>query len=560
MEQHQYPGYTYEELRYIVSEITIGFWETILPGISLTRFFGPAWSGLRWFMFVLYLSYFSPFIIFTFLFVLRAIGSKVQHKLFHAIAILLAFAVLVAPFVFWQGPGSIAMLVIAVPFVMTVTVFILNFVKLLPLDYAILFSSFYYIFRFAGSTSLSRVALGITIPALYVLLTVLVVYKLRLGKLKGNLFYCWFTCVLTFMNGYGVQFIFYRYVVGAGQARATRFEALFLWSVALFIIITVSTAIIYVLKRLLGRHFDNINTMGKAYPQIERFFIYNSVGIIIFMAVIHVLSGAVSVVQHPFTGLFDLIVLFAMLLQLSFIIMFFRITWLGDNLRNKSIENQSLAVYSSNLGKNLDDIKHIKHDIKNIFLTMGNFVEESGNAQMQDFYRNKISPFVGDELMKSDLHGKLAGIDNEQIKAFLYYKISQAVERHITIELDVLVPPCSLSPPWETSLEFIDLVRILGVLLDNAIEECVQIPGGVISIKISRNADITSYTIKNTVRQEIKANGVRAGVSTKGTGRGKGLVSVQGIIEKYDFITLNSYFYDDCFVQNLVVYRVDLQK
>jgi len=231
--------------------------------------------------------------------------------------------------------------------------------------------------------------------------------------------------------------------------------------------------------------------------------------------------------------------------------MIFRITWLKDNLQTKAIENQSLAAYSSNLEKNMDDIRHIKHDIKNIFITMGNFVAESGNANMQDFYHKKISPFASDEIMKSDIYGKLAGIGNEQIKAFVYYKISQAVERGINVDLDVLVH----SQPREIAMEFIDLVRVLGILMDNAIEECIEIAEGVIYIKVSQNSDVTSYMIKNTVRHEIKERGVRPGVSSKGIGRGKGLASAYGVIGKYGCVTLNSYFSDGCFVQNLVVYE-----
>ena len=538
-----------EEFRQLIQYMDTGLRGFILPGQNLSQYHGP--MGLQWVLFIIYQSHFAPLIIFSFLFALGYIGSRVQHRAYHVIAIFLVFAVPGAPFIFWFNPGSTTMLTLAVPFVMTVTVLILNFVKLSPLDYAIIFACFYYIFRFIGNSGLSRLALGVTIPAIFVMLTVLVIYKLRLRKLTGNLFYCWFICVFTFINGYSVRLIFIRYVLQIGQARDTRVEALLVWGVALLVVIAINTGIIYTIKRFLGRHFDNINNMGRAYPQIERFFIYNSVGIIVFMVFAHFFYGTITLTRHPLINLFDLFVLFAMVLQLSFIIMIYRITWLRDNLKNKSLENQSLAAYSSNLEKNIDDIKHIKHDIKNIFLAMGQFVEQSGNTEMQDFYHKKISPFASNEIAKSDLYGKLAGVDDEQIKAFLFYKISQAIERHISVDLDVLV----YSGPSESAMEFIDLVRILGILLDNAIEECMEISDGVINIKVSRNDNITSYVIRNTVRLEVKEKGVRLGISTKGSGRGKGLASIRGIIKKYDFVTLSSYFNDDYFVQSLVIYN-----
>jgi sensor histidine kinase regulating citrate/malate metabolism len=236
--------------------------------------------------------------------------------------------------------------------------------------------------------------------------------------------------------------------------------------------------------------------------------------------------------------------------------MIFRITWLKDNLKNKALENQSLAAYSSGLEKNMDGIRNIKHDIKNIFLTMGRFVEQSGDGELQAFYREKISPFANEEMAKSDLCGKLAAIDNEQLKAFLFYKISQAVERGLDVDLDI-------SPRFTTAkmkMEFTDLVRILGILLDNAIEECMELEHGIVAVKISCNDNLVSYIVKNTVAPERKANGIKPSVSSKGIGRGNGLVIVRGILENYDCVTLNSYFAEDCFVQNLIVYQsVDKQ-
>jgi two-component system sensor histidine kinase AgrC len=190
---------------------------------------------------------------------------------------------------------------------------------------------------------------------------------------------------------------------------------------------------------------------------------------------------------------------------------------------------------------------------------MGSFVERSDDLEMQTFYREKLSPFASEEIAKSDLHGKLSVIDNEQLKAFLFYKISQAIERGIMLDLEVSAQ-YSVS---KSKIEFTDLIRVLGILLDNAIEGCMELYSKAesltvceynIVIKISQNDELVSYMIKNTILPEAKEIGIKAGVSTKGKERGKGLIISRGILEKYDFITLNSYFQDDCFVQNLILY------
>ena len=508
-------------------------------------------TQLIWIMYGnIFRNIFSPIILFLILFSIKFAVSRLQSKLYSAIAIAIVIGITTLPYITWPQPGSMTMMYLATAFVMTITLLILNFVKLSVLDYVILFSYFVYVNRFL---TFSQLHFGANLPALLVFAAIATTYKIQLKQLRGKLFYCWFSCTLVFLKGYIFNFLFWRHIVRLGQARDYRIEALLIWGVAIFATIAICAAFIYGLKRLLKRHFDDINKMGKAYPQIERFFIYNSLAILILLGAFHFGIGiATRFWPNPILDIFDLILLFAMLLQLSFLIMVFRITYLKDSLKNKSIENQSLAAYSSSLEKNMSDIKYIKHDLKNIFLTMGNFVEQSGIKEMQKFYHEKISPFASDEIAKSDLYGKLASIDNEQLKAFLFYKISQALERGVNVELDVLLPPSGIAE--ENSMDFIDLVRILGILLDNAIEECMEIEEGLISIKISRNSELISYTIKNALRDEIRNKGIRPGSSTKGKDRGKGLVNVRNIVDKYDFVVLNSYLYEGCFVQNVVIH------
>ncbi|MCL1788284.1 MAG: hypothetical protein FWG38_09895, partial [Defluviitaleaceae bacterium] len=348
----------------------------------------PPATGFLWLLLLVYRSLYSPLIIFTFLLGLNAVANKLQNKIFSAIATILALGVTVLPVVYWLRPGSVTAFNLAVTVSMVIAVFALGFVKFTVLDYTVLFSCFFFIARFHGvAQPLTQGAslFGISSPALFVLVVLLAMYKIRLKTMRGSLFYCWFTFVITFIYGYAASNLLVRHVVPISQAQGTWAASIGVWALLLLAVGAASAVIFHVMNRLFKKHFDNINRMGKAYPQIERFFIYNSVGILVFMAFLHSIYGQIqvfvdpvthsfSVIQNPFFERSDLFLLFAMVLQLSFLIMIFRITWLKDNLHNKAMESQSLAAYSSSLEKNMNDIRHIKHDIKNIFLTMGNFV------------------------------------------------------------------------------------------------------------------------------------------------------------------------------------------
>jgi hypothetical protein len=334
-----------------------------------------------------------------------------------------------------------------------------------------------------------------------------------------------------------------------GYTFSNEFAKTAVWGTAVFIAVLLNLALIYGIKRLFNRFFNEINDMGRRYPHIERYFIYSTIIVLAVIGAVHYMFKLSNMVAD-YGLLFNIFTLFALGIQLSFLVMLFRLTWLRDSLQNKDRENLSLAAYSSGLEKNIDDIRNLKHDIKNIFLTMASFVDKSGDEDMKAFYHEKISPFADDEIQKSDLYAKLSKIGEERLKAFLFYKISQIIGRGIALELEIA--PYFNS---ETGPEFTDLIRILGILLDNAAEECMELQNGVIHVKLSLNDELVSYTIRNSVRPETREKGIRAGVSSKGGERGRGLVIVRDIIGRYEQVALNSYFSHDEFVQGLVCYR-----
>ena len=507
----------------------------------LHSFFAYAWSNLLHLLIV-------PLAVIFFLLILDALGNRVKQRSYPIAASVIVLLSSVGIIIYSATTGSVAVSYLALAFVMTAVVAVLRFVELTALDYAVMFGCFACVIRFVG---LDSWLFGSALPTLYVFFVVLSIYKIRIGRLNGQLFSAWFSTILAVAEGYLFDVLFNRYVIRIGWSFRSNFTKLFVWGSATILAIALSVGLIYGIKRLFGERFREINEMGRAYPKIERYFINNSAAIFLLTMLFHLVFR----VRDGFDAMpgtaFNLFLLFALAIQLSFLILLFRITWLKDNLQSKTMESQNLADYSSSLEKSMNGMRDIKHDIKNIFVTMGHFVEQSGQAEMRDFFREKISPFIGEEIAKSDLFGKLALIDNEPLKTFMWYKISQAMERGISVDMDI----APRFPESGFTMEFTDLVRILGVLLDNAIEECMSLAQGVITIKLSQNDEMVSYMVQNTVSPERKEAGIKAGVSSKGGDRGRGLVIVRGILEKYDRVSLNSFFRDGCFVQNLVFWR-----
>lgn len=472
-------------------------------------------------------------------------ASVRTHRLIYSIGtyLLLIAALFFIAYTFLETTGSTAISMLTLTCTMTAIVYMSGFVKLTRTDYVVLFTSFLWFGRFDSFTSFASL--------LNIFLFIILVSKIRLGRIKGELFHIWFTFVLTGSVGF-VSYMFYddsvRYIGYTFSSNATK---LLVWAIATAATILLCAAIIYVIKRALCGYFSEINQMGDMYPKIEMQFIIVSLGILILIIAIHWIS---PMMYGFYGGLYRFLTplsLFALLLQLFFLTMFYRVAFLKDSLKMKTMENENLLVYTSDLEKNLGDIKGLRHDMKNIFFTMGQFVEKSSDQRMTAFYREKINPLFENEIAKSDLYSKLMSINNEQLRAFFYYKISQGLERGALVKLEISTGYTTSSE----SLDLIDITRILGILLDNAIEECLELGYGEIKIAITQNQDLTVYRIENTVNPKKQEDGIRTGVSSKGEHRGLGLTIIRNIIDQYDNIVLNSFFKDGCFVQSLSIYE-----
>ncbi|MCL1848143.1 MAG: GHKL domain-containing protein [Clostridiales bacterium] len=476
-------------------------------------------------------------------------GRKTSSKALRVAATVSALSAAAGVIFVRAMPGSIAVSYLTLAFAMTVVVRILRFENLAVLDYAVMFACFTCINRFIG---LNTWLFGSAFPVFCIFFVLFFIYRLSAGRLEGRLFHAWFASLLTVLEAYLCNALFNHTVLRIGQPLGTSIDKAFVWGLTALAIVLINIVLIYGIKRLFGKRFDEINAMGKAYPRIERYFIYNSVAILLLAMLLNLIYGLANTFINMPTLLFNIFLVFAQVIQFSFLLLVFRITRLQDSLQSKTMENEGLATYTSSLEKNMDDIRGIKHDLKNIFLTMGDYVHRSGNEEMQAFFREKISPFVNDEIEKSDLFSKLASIDDEHLKAIFRYKIAQALERGIGVDLEMQFGRhCA-----NISVEITDLVRVLGILLDNAIEECMALESGLITIRFSENEEMLSIAIMNTVRPGTREAGVRAGVSTKDEGRGRGLRIARAILEKYNCMTLNTYFQEDSVVQCLTIYLV----
>src|SRR5699024_11945552 len=125
-----------------------------------------------------------------------------------------------------------------------------------------------------------------------------------------------------------------------------------------------------------------------------------------------------------------------------------------------AIKNQEVSSQN-----NLKDLLKVRHDIKNIFYTMGSYVNQSDDKNLKEYFNQEIYPFAQKEIIKSKTIQELYKIPLLPLQSLLQVKICQALDKNINIAVKISLENFFLG------IDLIDLSRMLGIFLDNRSEE-----------------------------------------------------------------------------------------
>ena len=134
---------------------------------------------------------------------------------------------------------------------------------------------------------------------------------------------------------------------------------------------------------------------------------------------------------------------------------------------------------------------------------------------------------------KMNLTVQMANIRISEVKSLLYKKITEIQKKGIDFRMEVMYPV------EETGMKPLDLSRVLGILLDNAVEAVEQVHGDI-SLVISAQADGVHIILDNMGRSRCRYSRryMRMVIRPKGSGRGTGLYSLREITANYENVNL----------------------
>lgn len=196
------------------------------------------------------------------------------------------------------------------------------------------------------------------------------------------------------------------------------------------------------------------------------------------------------------------------------------------------------------------EMRTFRHDFHNLMAGIGVHISEENIAGVKDFMENMSIYFderIGEELKYWE---SLLNLEHVLLKNLLAVKLLEMQQAGIRIILEIPKPIHTISMSDE------DLLRCMGVFLDNAKEATEQLHNGLIEISLIQEAREVKIAVSNTFEGEPKlTNLLKAGYSTKGANRGTGLLSSRSIIKRYDHVVGRTLCENGFFMQELRIFN-----
>jgi two-component system sensor histidine kinase AgrC len=220
-------------------------------------------------------------------------------------------------------------------------------------------------------------------------------------------------------------------------------------------------------------------------------------------------------------------------------------------LKQQSYEN--LRMYMTQIEELYQQLRGFKHDYANIMASMASYIEYEDLEGLKEYYHREILPISAKINKSNDAVTKLHNLDIVELKSLMSLKLNYALERNIEISLEVA------EKIHRVEMKTLDLVRVVGILLYNAIEACQECEKACMQIAIVRMEKNVTFIISNTyVKHDIDYLKLGTeGISSKGKQRGIGLYNIKNILNEYDNVFLDTEFGEKNFTQTLQICATD---
>lgn len=193
-----------------------------------------------------------------------------------------------------------------------------------------------------------------------------------------------------------------------------------------------------------------------------------------------------------------------------------------------------------------DTTRTFRHDFNNIMQSIGGYIKTNNMYDLKEYY-NKLIPECFNIGNLYRFHSQLMG--NPAIYSLVSNKYNLAESKNVKMSLNILTNLNSIH------LDTYHFSKILGILLDNAIEASSETPSKLVNVSFQPIDNKQLIVIENTyLSKKISTTKIfKKNFTTKSKNSGIGLWEVQNIIRKHKNISLETQAGEEFFTQTLII-------
>lgn len=192
------------------------------------------------------------------------------------------------------------------------------------------------------------------------------------------------------------------------------------------------------------------------------------------------------------------------------------------------------------------DMRKFRHDYQNILLSIEGFIRSEAWQELSEYYNQELSTHSANDNQQFE---RLLLLENANLRQIIYAKLAAAQLNNVKVKLE-LTEAIMIHHPDQLTLS-----RMLGIILDNAIEEVASLgKDASVTLAFIKESEVTIILVVNQCRQQLEPLNIlkKEGFSSKSDGRGLGLANLATLQLQSD-ILVNTEIEGGLFKQELIV-------
>lgn len=209
-------------------------------------------------------------------------------------------------------------------------------------------------------------------------------------------------------------------------------------------------------------------------------------------------------------------------------------------------EMEITEIYRNEIKDMQQNIFDFKHDYMKLYSSMSYYLINKEYDRLEEFFDSNITPLQEDLFSLDEEAAAIRMLEDTAVQGLIYSYIIKAKKAGVSLLVDIRENVPVLSVP------VMDLNRMLGIFLDNAIEQA-QTQDKKVGFAAITEEDEVIFIISNAADKVDIEKMFNRGTSSKGKDRGRGLAIARKLCASHDEMSMHTYMKNGSFVCELYI-------